>query len=207
MTERSRSIFWSSQRPGHQRSRSPKVKFCRFQHFSSNLHNSGTRRARAPRKSAFDNSFNALSLACPHIWPKINGLGSREQKPKIVFFWRKRFFCNNFWVSKDTAFILLASYFSFWDVSNELYFDLKRSFGKFDLRSRSWPYRERSCCISVNPYGRHEHIYSVFIALAGLSKVIAEKNCWWTFMTWNDLGDMARGHWSQYSDSGCQVYL
>ena len=39
-----------------------------------------------------------------------------------------------------------------------------------------------------------------------LSKVIPE-NCWWPSITWNDLGDMTRGHRSQYSDSGCQVYL
>ena len=82
------------------------------------------------------------------------------------------------------------------------------SFRKFDVRSRSWPDRKRSCCISVDPYDRSDHIYGVLIAaLAGLYQKWLPKNCWWPFMTWNDLGDMGRGHWSQYSDSECQVHL
>ena len=51
---------------------------------------------------------------------------------------------------------------------------------------------ERSCCISVDPYGWPEHIYGVFIALTGLYKKLLPKNCWWPFMTWNYLSDMAR---------------
>ena len=37
--------------------------------------------------------------------------------------------------------------------------------------------------------------------------VILEKSAGGLFMTWNNFGDMARGHWSQYSDLGCEVYL
>ena len=47
-------------------------------------HNSVTRRVL--RKSAFESSFNALSLPCLQIWSKINGLDSTEEKlPKVVF--------------------------------------------------------------------------------------------------------------------------
>ena len=73
----------------------------------------------------------------------------------------------------------------------------------FDLGSRSWPDPKRSCCISVDPYGQPERIYGVFIALACLFKKVLPKNSWGPVMTWNDLGDMMRGHWLQYSDSGC----
>ena len=51
------------------------------------------------------------------------------------------------------------------------------------------------------------NMYGVFIALADLYQKLLSKNCWCPFMIWNDLGDMARGHWSQYSDSGWQFYL
>ena len=40
---------------------------------------SRTRKATAPRQSAFDSSFNAPS-ADSQIWPEIDGLASREQK-------------------------------------------------------------------------------------------------------------------------------
>ena len=39
-----------------------------------------------------------------------------------------------------------------------------------------------------------------------LLKCIAE-NLWVTFHDLKRLGKMRRGHWSQFSDSGCQVYL
>ena len=35
-----------------------------------------------------------------------------------------------------------------------------------------------SCCISADPYGRPEHIYGVFIALACLYQKLLPKNCW-----------------------------
>ena len=71
---------------GHFQVRSPEVskgQFCGFQHFSTNRHRTrepSTRRATAPRKSAFDLSFSALLLNCAQIWPKINGFASREEK-------------------------------------------------------------------------------------------------------------------------------
>ena len=67
---------------------------------------------------------------------------------------------------------------------------------EFDLRSMWWPDRKRSYCISIDPYRLPEHIYCVFIALACLCRMLLPKNCWWPFMTWNDLGDMKRGHYS-----------
>ena len=48
--------------------------------------------------------------------------------------------------------------------------------------------------------------YMVFHRSTITIKLLPKKNCWWPFMTWNDLRDI-RGQWSQYSDSGCQVYL
>ena len=58
---------------------------------------------------------------------------------------------------------------------------------KNNPRLRSWPDRKRSCCISVDPYGRPEHIYGVFIALVGLYQKLLPKSCWLPFVTWNDL--------------------
>ena len=42
----------------------------------------GNQKSCSAAKSIFDGSFNALSIMCPHIWPKINSLtlASREQK-------------------------------------------------------------------------------------------------------------------------------
>ena len=81
--------------------------------------------------------------------------------------------------------------------------DLKRS----SRISVSWPNLKRSSCISVDPYRPSKYIYGIFIALACLYQNLLPKNCWWPFMTCNDIGDMSRGQWSQCSDSGCQVYL
>ena len=36
----------------------------------------------------------------------------------------------------------------------------------------------RSCCISVDPYGRPEHSYGVFIDLAGLYRKLLPKTRW-----------------------------
>ena len=97
------------------------------------------------------------------------------------------FFCDNFWLCKDTTLLLPASCFSCQDASNGIWFDLERSCWKFDLRSRSWPDPKRLCCMSGDPYHRPEHIYGVFIAVAGLYQTLLPKNCWWPSMTWNDL--------------------
>ena len=114
---------------------------------------------------------------------KIHGLASREQKLKNSSLGLKRIFCNSFWLSKDTEFILPACSILFlflrrieWTINTLTYRYLKRSFWKFGLRSRSWPDRKRSCCISVDPYGRPEHIYGVFIALAGLYQKLLPKS-------------------------------
>ena len=53
------SFFRSGQKSGHQRS--PKAKFCFFSAFLYKMaHNSGTRRATAPRKNAFDRSLTVF---------------------------------------------------------------------------------------------------------------------------------------------------
>ena len=73
-------IFRSGQRSGNERSSN--VKFGLSQYFSTNWRITQELEGRATllRKSALDNAFNALSPGCPQIWPKINGLASREQK-------------------------------------------------------------------------------------------------------------------------------
>ena len=40
-----------------------------------------------------------------------------------------------------------------------------------------------------------------------LSFVEINEMKWDEIMTWGNLGDMMSGHWSQFSGSGCQVYL
>ena len=176
--------------------------------FYKSAHNLGTWRATTPRKSAFDSYFNAVSSLCSQIWPMINGLASREQKLKNSRFAKKVFYINTF----DSVKIRISPCqhrICFLETRQKNYnVTLIGHFENLTSRSfqvRSWSDRKRSCCISVDPYGRLEHIYGVLIALAGLYQILP-KNCWRPFMTWNDLGDMARGHWSQYSGSGCQVY-
>ena len=136
-------------------------------------------------------TFNSL--------PKINGLASKEQKNiKITLFVKNVFFYNNLWLNKDTTFILSASCSSCQDASNGLWFDLKRSCWKFDLRSRSWPDRKSHVAYQSyrRPYRRPEHDYGFCIALAFLYQKLltCRNNCWWLFMTWNDLGDMRKGY-------------
>ena len=63
MTERLWSICNLGQRSGHQRSL--KVKFCRFQHFSTNRHITlESEELERPEKA---HSINAISPTCPQI--------------------------------------------------------------------------------------------------------------------------------------------
>ena len=83
MTKSLRSLFWSGQRSGHQMSL--KAKLCRCSGRMSTIskkptHKSGTNRATAPRKSAFDSPINVLSEYSPQIWPNVNGFAYRGQK-------------------------------------------------------------------------------------------------------------------------------
>ena len=118
--------------------------------------------------------YNSMSSACsPYFWTCMTASSDwlprlqRETTPKITVF-IKIVFCNSFWLKTVTTFILPASYSSRRNASNELYVDLETSFWKFDLRSRSWPWWTGSCCISLDPYRRAEHIWRVFTALASL---------------------------------------
>ena len=203
------SLFWSGQRSGHKRSLKTKIRRFVGQMstiFNKSTHSSKTNKATALRKSSFDSPINALIILSDLTYLQRFCLQGATTA-KIVDFFLKPFVCNNFWLKPCTNFILPASCFSRQDASHELSFALERSCWKFDLRSRSWPDPKRSCCISVDPHRRPEHSYGVFIALSGLYQKLFPKNCWWPSMTWNDLGDMTRGHQSQYSDSGCQLYL
>ena len=90
---------------GHQRSN-----FVISAFFYKSAHNSGTRRATAPGKSAFDSSINVLSLTCPQISSKINGLASREQKLQNRSFCEKGSYVY-VWL-RDTTSLLAALCFS-----------------------------------------------------------------------------------------------
>ena len=83
-------------------------------------------------------------------------------------------------------------------------FTLKGHFENFTAGQGHDLIKKRSCCISVDPYGHPEHIYGNAIALAGHYQNLLPKKL---LVTFYDLGDIVRGHWSQYSDSGCQFYL
>ena len=70
---------------------SSKVKFCPFQHFvGERVHNSETRRA--PQKSVFDTSFNALLQRWTKLRPKIDGLASVNNNTKNSRFTKMFFF-------------------------------------------------------------------------------------------------------------------
>ena len=89
MTKLIRSFFRSGQRLVHQTS--PKVKLCLFNSFLQIGTCVGNQKSYAPSKYAFDSSFNALSFRCHNIWPKINGLASREQNYKNNRVYEKLF--------------------------------------------------------------------------------------------------------------------
>ena len=145
-------------------------------------YNSGTRRATAPRKA---NSIALLMLFCQHvldlIWSK-STVWPLELKLQKTFFLRIFFFCYNFWLSEGTTSTLNlpASCWSCQDASNELEFDIKRSFWKL---MSSWPDRKSSYCRSVDLYSHPKHIYGVFSVLSGVYQKLLPKNCWWPFMT------------------------
>ena len=105
--------------------------------FDELAHNSWTRRATAPRKSSFNSPFNALlSVVSSQIWPKINGLASREQKLKNNHLYENVFFSvisNNIWAKKGMTFILSVACSSCHDAaSNEPWFELQKYCWKFD---------------------------------------------------------------------------
>ena len=110
MTERPRSIFGQVKFSSPEVTKGQILPFLTF--FYKSAHNAGTRRATVPQKSAFDSSLNILSLIVLRFDLRINSLASREETTiNSRFFLQKGFFCNNFWLSKDKAFILPALYF------------------------------------------------------------------------------------------------
>ena len=115
-------------------------------------------------------------------WDQRFGL-QRAKTPKIAFFCEKGVYVIAF-DSRKPRYSLCQHRISFlrrveWTIIWPL-----KVIMKFDLRSRSWLDRKRSCCISVDPYGRPERIYSVLIALAGLyQKLLPKGDLSWSEMT------------------------
>ena len=97
ITDRLQSIFRSAQMSGHQRS--SKVKFCRFQHLSTNQRLTREPEELQHREKAHSIALYALSLMWLQIWPKINGWPPESKKSKNSRFCEKVCFCNNYWFS------------------------------------------------------------------------------------------------------------
>ena len=54
---------------------------------------------------------------------------------------------------------------------------------KFDLRSRSWPDTNRSCCISFDPYWREKRNDADLKPVSRFYQKLLAKNEWWPLMT------------------------
>ena len=121
---------------------------------------SGTMTARDNLQKRIDSSWNALSLMCPQIWPQVNSLGSRGHQRSITSFCGKITFAYCRFTKKDIEMKVPPSYSSRQAGSNDVWHDLERSIWKFDLRSRSWPHRNRSWCISLDAHRRDKSIAS-----------------------------------------------
>ena len=95
-----RSLFWSGQRSGHQRSL--KAKIHRFVGklstiFNKSTHSSETNKATAPQKSLVDSPINALSDYSPSDLTYRQRFCLQGAKTaKIADFFLKLCFCNNF---------------------------------------------------------------------------------------------------------------
>ena len=144
---------------------------------------------------------------CNQIWPKVNGLASEEQNRKNSRFHdnslsvkafdsvnARHLFCEHRISLVKTRLmnydLILEAMLKIWPKVKVMTWSEKVMFYFSRFVSSAWT---QLWCL-------HRSIWS-------LSKAVAEKNCWWPFMKWNSLGDMTKGHWSQYSYSGCQVYL
>ena len=196
-------FFRSGQRSGHQRS--SKVKLYRFKHFFYKyVHNPGAGRA-APRKSAFDSSFDVLSLACPHVWSKINGLAFREQKLKKSRFTKNKNkkSGDNFSLSEDLTIILRHRVSLVKTRQMNYNLILKGHVESLTSGVMTWSGKvmlhiNRSVS-SSSTHLRCFHRFSLF-----LSKIIAEKTA--GDLSWPEM--TLETWWGvQYSDSGCQAYL
>ena len=94
------SFFRSCQMSGHQRS--PKVKFCRFQHFSANR--LIARESEEVQRCETAHSI-ALSLAVLRFDLKRTFGLQRAKNRKNSRFYEKLFFTNYFWLRKNSAFV------------------------------------------------------------------------------------------------------
>ena len=179
MTKSVRSFLMSGQRSGHQRS--PKVKYCRFQHFfPTNRHI--TREPEELQRPVKAHSIALLTLCRQHLlifdlrsmnWP----LESKSSK-------NNRFFAKKFFFSVIT-FDSVNSRHSFCQhrisliETRRINYNLTLKGHLENLTSgQGWQGstdRKRSYCISVDPYGRSEHIYGAFIALNGLYQKLLPK--------------------------------
>ena len=127
-----------------------------------------------------------------------------ESKNEKIFALQKTFYGNNFWLSKGTTFILSSSYFSYRDRGVEWTIIWPQK-----VMLKIWPqvkvmtWSEKVMLhISRSVSSAWTHLWCFKRSNLSLSKFIAEKNSWWPFITWNDLGDMTRGHWSNIPIQG-----
>ena len=163
-------FFKLGQWSGNQRS--PKVKFCRFQHsFSTNRHI--TRDPEELQRRGKRHSIALLTLF---------RTGSLKfDLRSVVWSPESRNSKNNF---------LSASNFCCRGAPNEqLSFDLKKSFWKFDVvKVVTWPEKDRVAYQWIRIVRLNTTM--VFSSLAGLYQKLLPKNCWWpsspemTFATW-----------------------
>ena len=58
---------------------------------------------------------------------------------------------------------------------------------RLDLRSRSWPHRNRSCCISFDAHRRDKHNERRTESLSQFNLKLLHKNRWWPQVTSDDL--------------------
>ena len=100
--------------------------------------------------------------------------GLQKEKALKAVFCKKKIY-NNFWLSKDTTLILPASYFSPWDTSNELYFDLKRSFWIWPQVKVMIKLENVMLHISRSVWSSWTHLWCFHCSSWSLLKVIAKK--------------------------------
>ena len=86
-------------------------------------------------------------------------------------------FMNYFWTDNDRESAMAPSCFSRRYDSNDIWFDLERLRSKFDLRSRSRNYRNRSCCISIDASWWDKHNEAIPNVLSLFNQELLTNNC------------------------------
>ena len=153
-----------------------------------------------PQKNTFYSSFSsfhALSATCPQIWPKVNGLASREQKFKNSHFYEKCILISFDWKKARQSFCQhCVSLDKTRRISNNL--TLEGHFGTFTwVKVMTWP--EKSMCILGDAYCQPQHTNLTCFHRFSMStpKVTAEK----LLVTFHDL------RWPQRHKEGSPIAI